>query len=129
MKIKEIFKLLIAFILIFGCESGNVRYYDIPVPERYGASEYYKLTEQAKRRYLREYLGYDEETIEYIIKGKVFKGMSTEQALLSWGRPDNVDRKEGSWGVQEKWFYDVDFQGYSSKYLYFKNGRLEEWKE
>jgi hypothetical protein len=116
-------------LLIIGCESGNVRQQGMRVPERYGASEYSQLSEDAKRRYLREYLLYDETAIEFIIKGKVFKGMTTEQAQFSWGRPDDTEQKEGSWGVDEKWLYGVDSQGYAYKYLHFKNGRLNDWKD
>jgi hypothetical protein len=116
-------------ILLISCESGNVRQQGLRVPERYGASEYSQLSDQAKRRYLREYYFYPDIVIDKIIKGEIFKGMTTEQALFSWGRPDQIDQKEGSWGTTEKWLYGIDSQGYSYKYLLFKNGRLNDWKE
>jgi hypothetical protein len=116
-------------ILLISCESGNVRQQGLRVPERYGASEYSQLSDQAKRRYLREYYFYPDIVIDKIIKGEIFKGMTTEQALFSWGRPDQIDQKEGSWGTTEKWLYGIDSQGYSYKYLLFKNGRLNDWEE
>ena len=116
-------------ILLISCESGNVRQQGIRVPERYGASEYFQLSDQAKRRYLREYYFYPDIVIDKIIKGEIFKGMTTEQALFSWGRPDQIDQREGSWGTTEKWLYGIDSQGHSYKYLLFKNGRLNNWKE
>ena len=116
-------------ILLISCESGNVRQQGLRVPERYGASEYSQLSDQAKRRYLREYYFYPDIVIDKIIKGEIFKGMTTEQALFSWGRPDQIDQREGSWGTTEKWLYGIDSQGHSYKYLLFKNGRLNNWKE
>ncbi len=120
--------LFIGFLLV-SCESGNVRYQGLKVPERYGASEYSQLSDQAKRRYLREYYFYPDVVIDKIINGEIFKGMTTQQALFSWGRPDQMDQKEGSWGTIEKWLYGVDSQGNSYRYLHFKNGRLEDWKD
>jgi hypothetical protein len=124
-------KIIFAVILImlFSCESGNVRYSGMRVPERYGASEYSQLSEQAKRRYLKEYYFYPDFVIDKIIKGEVFIGMTTEQALFSWGRPDQMDRRDGSWGSIEKWLYGVDSQGEAFKYLHFRNGRLDDWKD
>jgi len=124
-------KIVFSFILIllFSCESGNVRYTGLSVPKRYGASEYSQLSDQAKRRYLREYYFYPDFVIEKIIKGEVFIGMTTEQALFSWGRPDKMEQREGSWGSVSKWLYGVDSQGDPFKYLHFSNGRLDDWKE
>lgn len=121
--------ILSAVIFLVSCEFGNVRHSGIRVPERYGASEYSELTDQAKRRYLKEYLFYSDVVIDKIIKNEVFIGMTTEQALFSWGRPDNIESRDGSWGSIEKWLYGVDSQGNAYKYLHFKNGRLDEWEE
>ncbi len=118
-----------AVIFLVSCELGSVRHSGLRVPERYGASEYSQLSDQAKRRYLREYYLYPDVVIDKIIKGEVFEGMTTDQALFSWGRPDNIEARDGSWGSVEKWLYGVDSQGHAYKYLHFKNGRLNEWKE
>jgi hypothetical protein len=115
--------------LFVSCESGNVRKADFRVPERYGASQYSQLSDQAKRRYLREYYFYPDIVIDKIIKGEVFIGMTTEQALFSWGKPDKIEEREGSWGTIEKWLYGIDSQGEAFRYLHFKNGRLDDWKE
>lgn len=126
--INKLFILCLAILLV-SCESGNVRYQGLRVPERYGASEYSQLSDQAKRRYLKEYYFYPDVVIDKIINGEIFRGMTTEQALFSWGRPDDIDAREGSWGTTEKWLYGVDSQGHSYRYLHFKNGRLEDWKD
>jgi tricorn protease-like protein len=122
-------KMLILVILLVSCESGNVRQAGFRVPERYGASEYSELSDDAKQRYLREYYLFPDIVIDKIIKGEVFIGMTTEQALFSWGRPDKIDKRSGSWGVVEKWSYSVDAQGSAFKYLHFKDERLDDWKE
>ncbi len=124
---KIIFPVMLIFLVF--CESSNVRHSGMRVPERYGASEYSQLSDDAKRRYLKEYYFYPDVVIEKIIKGEVFIGMTTEQALFSWGRPDQMDHRDGSWGSIEKWLYGVDSQGGAFKYLHFKNGRLDDWKE
>ena len=121
--------ILCLVILLISCETGNVRQQGIRVPERYGASEYSQLSDQAKRRYLREYHFFPERAIDKIIKNEIFKGMTTDQALFSWGRPDNIEQRDGSWGTIEKWLYGIDSQGHSYKYLLFKDGRLDDWKE
>jgi len=60
-----------------------------------------------------------------ILAHQVALGMTTEQVLLSWGNPNDVNRSVGSWGVHEQWVY-----GYSSRtYLYFENGILTSWSD
>ena len=58
-----------------------------------------------------------------IANGKVWNSISTEMALDSWGEPEKVQRTELSSGSTEKWTYP------GGRYLFFKNGRLEGWKE
>jgi hypothetical protein len=54
----------------------------------------------------------------YIKRGQVVVGMTKEQALASWGRPERVNRTLTRGGVSEQWVYGL------STYLYFTNGRL-----
>lgn len=115
-------------IFLMVCES-NPRKAGIKVPERYGSSDYSQLSDEAKRRYLREYFFYPDGIIDKIIAGEIFKGMTTEMALFTWGRPDNIEYREGTWGSVEKWLYGLDSQGEGFKYLHFKNGRLDDWKD
>lgn len=115
-------------LLLTTCEA-NVRKQGIRVPERYGASNYSDLSDQSKRRFLRENYFYSERVIDAIINGEVLKGMTTEMALFSWGQPDEIDERSGSWGSVEKWIYGVTTQGEGFKYLHFKDGRLDDWKD
>lgn len=52
-----------------------------------------------------------------ICKGYVRIGWDQEKCRLSWGRPEDINRSTGSWGVHEQWCYN-------GSYLYFENGRL-----
>ncbi len=115
-------------ILLAACEA-NVRKQGIRVPERYGASNYSDLSQQAKRRFLTENYFFSDMVIDAIINEKIFKGMTTDMAIFSWGQPDEIEQREGSWGSVEKWMYGITSQGEGFKYLHFKNGRLDDWKD
>ena len=52
-----------------------------------------------------------------IRSNKVTIGMSTKHVILSWGKPRNINRSIGKWGVHEQWVYP-------NRYLYFENGIL-----
>mgnify|MGYP001597968970 CR=1 FL=1 len=54
-----------------------------------------------------------------IERGKVFVGMTSEQAILSWGKPRDINRTNKGNIVHEKWVYA------SGSYLYFKNNVLK----
>lgn len=57
-----------------------------------------------------------------IADGRVWVGVSAEMALDSWGSPDSKKKSEGTWGVNETWYYP------DGKYIFFENGRLSKWK-
>lgn len=57
-----------------------------------------------------------------IEKQNISMGMTEKQVLASWGRPSNINRTVGPWGVHEQWVY-------SGSYLYFENGRLTSWQD
>ena len=58
-----------------------------------------------------------------IAGGKVWPTISHEMANDSWGDPASIQKSDLSTGSTEKWSYS------DNRYLYFKNGRLESWKE
>lgn len=51
-------------------------------------------------------------------------GMTAEVVRASWGRPSDINRSVGSWGVHEQWVYRLP-----SRYLYFENGILTSWQD
>ena len=58
-----------------------------------------------------------------IANGRVWISISYEMARDSWGKPTDIQKTTVSSGTTEKWLYP------DNRYLYFKNGRLESWKE
>jgi hypothetical protein len=54
-----------------------------------------------------------------IANQKVFVGMTMEEARLSWGEPNRVNRTIVAGHAHEQWVY-----GDAHNYLYFENGRL-----
>jgi hypothetical protein len=53
--------------------------------------------------------------------GRVRMGMTTEQAVAGWGRPQDINRTSYSFGVHEQWVYGE----YGERgFLYFEDGIL-----
>jgi hypothetical protein len=53
-----------------------------------------------------------------IAAGKVRIGMSKEQAIASWGKPQDINSTSTAFGTHEQWVYNL------SSYLYFDNDTL-----
>jgi sRNA-binding protein len=61
--------------------------------------------------------------IQELIKSKKMQlGMTKEQVIFSWGKPEQINRSVGSWGVHEQWVY-------GGTYLYFENDVLISWQD
>jgi hypothetical protein len=58
----------------------------------------------------------------HIVAGQIALGMTPDMVRASWGKPDDINRSVGPWGVHEQWVY-----GY--KYLYFEDGILTSWQD
>lgn len=58
-----------------------------------------------------------------IAEGRVWIGLSQDMAKDSWGEPESRKKSEGSWGMNETWYYP------EGKYIFFENGRLSKWKD
>jgi hypothetical protein len=56
-----------------------------------------------------------------VIERKVRLGMTAEQVIMAWGKPNHLNKTVGSWGVHEQWVYN-------SQYLYFENGVLKSYQ-
>ena len=61
---------------------------------------------------------WSDETWNLIKKQHVRLGWGKEKCIMSWGRPEDINKTIGAWGVHEQWVYG------SSSYLYFENGVL-----
>lgn len=64
----------------------------------------------------------DEYTAQLIHEHRVKIGMTEEQARAAWGRPQNINRSTGSYGVHEQWCYG------GHNYLYIENGILTSFQ-
>jgi len=58
-----------------------------------------------------------------ILEGRIWIGMTKGMAIESQGKPNDVNRTVGKWGVHEQWIYPYNI------YLYFENGNLTSWQD
>lgn len=66
-------------------------------------------------------------SIVLAIKNQDYRiGMSQRQVMLAVGRPSDINRDVGDWGVHEQWVYS---EGVKDFYLYFENGELTSYQE
>ena len=63
-----------------------------------------------------------QEIAEKIMAKKIWIGMTSAMALESWGKPTDINRSVGSWGIHEQWVY-------GDTYLYFEDGVLTSWQD
>lgn len=63
---------------------------------------------------------YGTELAKKIYQHKVWKGITSEMARDSWGKPKQINRMYVDTRVDEEWIY-------SRSYLYFRDGVLIEW--
>ena len=61
---------------------------------------------------------YGETIANDMLKGYVRIGWTKEMCIEAWGRPKDINKTTGSYGVHEQWVYG------GGNYLYFENGKL-----
>lgn len=59
---------------------------------------------------------------ERVFKNMIWLGMTREMIIDSWGKPNDINKTVGSWGVHEQWIYNTS-------YLYIENGTLTSWQD
>ena len=65
-----------------------------------------------------------------IFYGSIWIGMTKGMLLDSRGKPKEINRTVGSWGVHEQWIYSVYKQGiYKDTYFYLENDILTSYQE
>jgi len=69
-----------------------------------------------------EKYGCSQRFAEAINKRSVLIGMTPAMARAAWGRPEDINRSVGSYGVHEQWCYG------NGCYLYFEDGILTSWQ-
>jgi len=61
-----------------------------------------------------------------ILKGYINAGFTPEQAELSWGKPNHVNRTRTLVGVHEQWVYGAN--PFPDAFVYFENGLVKNWE-
>ena len=77
-----------------------------------------RRAKMSKIERIMEKYGCDEDVATCISRGQVRIGMTDDQCRAAWGRPRDINRSTGTWGVHEQWCYG------SGNYLYMENGIL-----
>ena len=54
---------------------------------------------------------------------KLHRGMTKEEVLEVFPRPNDINVSTGSWGTHEQWVYSR-----KGVYLYFEDGILDSWQ-
>jgi hypothetical protein len=57
-----------------------------------------------------------------ILNHQIKIGMTKDMIIDSWGKPEEINRTVGSWGVHEQWIY-------GSTYLYVENDKLTSFQD
>ena len=57
-----------------------------------------------------------------LIKREVWIGMTKEMTILSWGKPDHINKTITATILNEQWVYE--YGSYKMNFLYFKNDKL-----
>lgn len=111
--------LIICLMLVSGCaELYNASFL---------AGSYEQRVASRRQQYINANPELPAKTVECILAGKIFMGMTTSQVEASWGHPYPVNRSVGSWGTHEQWIYRVS--KYTTHYLYFSDGILTSWQD
>ena len=56
--------------------------------------------------------------------GSYWRGMTKKMAIDGVGKPDEINKTTGSWGIHEQWVYRK-----KNIYLYFENGKLTSYQD
>jgi hypothetical protein len=75
-------------------------------------------------RLVARYPTWSDGVLAVIMCGWIQRGMTAEQVIASWGRPRDINRTVGSWGVHEQWVYG-EFGG---PYVYLEDGVVTSWQ-
>lgn len=83
-------------------------------------------TLEYRQEYVKNHRNLSKRIRNCILEEKICLKMTKEQVEASWGKPRDINRTVGSWGVHEQWIYG---EIPHSNYLYFENGKLTSWQD
>lgn len=69
----------------------------------------------------KQHKNWDKKAWDAIKNCKIYIGMTQEMLLMSWGKPEDINKSVGSWGVHEQWVY-------GNTYVYLENGIITSWQ-
>jgi len=61
-----------------------------------------------------------------ILAGNIRVGFTSEQVMLSWGKPDHINTTRTLVGVHEQWVYGEN--PFPNSYVYLENGLVKSWE-
>ena len=61
-----------------------------------------------------------------VLRGQIRTGFTPEQVILSWGKPDHINKTRTLVGVHEQWVYGEN--PFPNTYVYFENGEVKSWE-
>lgn len=77
---------------------------------------------ETRQKYIASHPDLDNESKNIILKGSIFIGMTKEQVLASWGKPDTINKTISSNYESEQWIYPHG-------YLYFEKDILKTYQD
>lgn len=89
-------------------------------PQLPQAAEDQQYEAQPEDRYAALVAKYGTDIGKRLYQNKVWKGVTSDMAVDSWGKPKQINRMYVDQSVDEEWIY-------SKKWLYFRDGILIEW--
>lgn len=92
--------------------------------------------QEARRAYVATKMGTISQRMgTAILRGDVLIGMTSEEVIVSRGRPYDVNKTTGVYGAHEQWdmYATLDAPTWDPKakdygYLYFENGKVTSWQ-
>jgi hypothetical protein len=87
--------------------------------EQKRVSQVNKYNKEQENRALKKY---GKTIYDKLKKGYYWIGMTDKMALISLGKPNDINSTVGSWGTHEQWVYD------DGLYCYFENGILKSYQ-
>lgn len=72
---------------------------------------------------------WSDEIKDLCVKQKISLGMTKEQVIASWGKPNDINRTVTMRGVSEQWVYGSYGSYAKHKLLYFEDNKLTAWQD
>ncbi len=87
---------------------------------------WFKKPEYRYRMNLRKF---GKKSAKAIYQHELFKGMKRDAAIDSWGFPDEMNSNEMGGVLYEQWIYKDARQKGKKRYLYIRDGIVDNWEE